>query len=222
MKNVLEYGTDRFHILPMAKTTERERNGPGRPREFDTDKAAALAAEVFQARGYHGSSIEDLAEGTGLAKGSLYKAFGDKRGLFMAAFDHYADLRYGQVCRLRDAGAGKGARDVLREAMLFYAKLSSQPQGRKGCLVCSTATELASEDAEIAARVARSFERTRALLRGLIERGQAEGAVPAAVDAAVAARFLHCVIQGMRVTGKVGVSKQDMAGVVDQALRSLD
>ena len=63
--------------------------GPGRPREFDIDEAVADAIEVFRARGYHGTSVQDLTEGTGLARGSLYKAFHDKRSLFLAALDHY-------------------------------------------------------------------------------------------------------------------------------------
>ena len=62
---------------------------PGRPREFDIDEAVESAILVFKSRGYHGTSVQDLTEGTGLARGSLYKAFHDKRTLFLAALDHY-------------------------------------------------------------------------------------------------------------------------------------
>ena len=64
-----------------------DRAGPGRPREFDLDDALRDASEVFRAHGYHGTSVQDLTEGTGLARGSLYKAFRDKRTLFLAALD---------------------------------------------------------------------------------------------------------------------------------------
>src|SRR5271170_1004733 len=60
---------------------------PGRPREFDIDEAVESAILVFRLRGYHGTSVQDLTEGTGLARGSLYKAFHDKRTLFLAALD---------------------------------------------------------------------------------------------------------------------------------------
>ena len=63
---------------------------PGRPREFDLDDAVRDALEVFRQRGYHGASMVDLLEGTKLSRGSLYKAFPDKRALFFAAFDLYA------------------------------------------------------------------------------------------------------------------------------------
>lgn len=53
-----------------------------RPRTFNEDVVIARAAEVFGRLGYNGCSIDDLVEATALQRGSLYKAFGSKRGLF--------------------------------------------------------------------------------------------------------------------------------------------
>ncbi len=36
------------------------------------------------------------------------------------------------------------------------------------------------------------------------------------------ARFLVCQIEGMRLLGKVGATQQDMAAVVEAAMRSLE
>ena len=44
---------------------------------------------LFNETGYHGTSVEDLSRATGLSKGSLYGAFGDKHGLFLRALDEY-------------------------------------------------------------------------------------------------------------------------------------
>ncbi len=41
------------------------------------------AAATFLRSGYEGTSIEDLVQATGLHRGSLYQAFGSKRGLFV-------------------------------------------------------------------------------------------------------------------------------------------
>ncbi len=46
---------------------------------------------VFWTRGYHATSMTDLLEGTGLSRGSLYKAFGDKKSLFLLALECYAE-----------------------------------------------------------------------------------------------------------------------------------
>jgi AcrR family transcriptional regulator len=42
----------------------------------------ARAAEVFGRLGYNACSVDDLVAATALQRGSLYKAFGSKRGLF--------------------------------------------------------------------------------------------------------------------------------------------
>ena len=47
----------------------------------------ASLAEVFRAHGYEGATLALISEATGLGKGSLYGAFGDKHGLFMRALD---------------------------------------------------------------------------------------------------------------------------------------
>lgn len=53
-----------------------------RPRTFDESVVIARAAEVFGRLGYNACSIDDLVAATALQRGSLYKAFGSKRGLF--------------------------------------------------------------------------------------------------------------------------------------------
>ena len=68
--------------------------GRGRPREFDIDEALAKAILVFRERGYHATSIADLTAAMGLAAGSVYKAFKDKRAVFLAAFDRYQTQRH--------------------------------------------------------------------------------------------------------------------------------
>jgi AcrR family transcriptional regulator len=54
----------------------------GRPRNFDEEDVIVRAAAVFSRRGYTACSIEDLVEATCVQRGSLYKAFDSKRGLF--------------------------------------------------------------------------------------------------------------------------------------------
>lgn len=54
-----------------------------RPKEFDIEEVLLRAQAVFAAQGYHGTSVDDLVKATGLMRGSIYKAFGSKRNLFV-------------------------------------------------------------------------------------------------------------------------------------------
>ena len=102
----------------------------GRPREFDIDEAVEDAIEVFRSHGYHGTSVQDLIDGTGLARGSLYKAFHDKRTLFLTALDHYTAA---SLQRVADGLASPGsARVAIRETLLGYARRAAAQQGRRG------------------------------------------------------------------------------------------
>ena len=53
-----------------------------RPRNFDEDDVIDRAAAAFGRLGYAACSVDDLVDATGLQRGSLYKVFGSKRGLF--------------------------------------------------------------------------------------------------------------------------------------------
>ncbi|MFF2390571.1 helix-turn-helix domain-containing protein [Agromyces sp. NPDC058104] len=64
----------------------------GRNRSFDERDVIARCAESFLCTGYEGTSIDDLVTASGLHRGSLYKAFGSKRGLFLEALRH-ADVK---------------------------------------------------------------------------------------------------------------------------------
>lgn len=57
----------------------------GRNRTFIEAEVLNQCAAVFRNTGYEGTSIDDLVGASGLHRGSLYKAFGSKRGLFVLA-----------------------------------------------------------------------------------------------------------------------------------------
>ena len=65
----------------------------GRKRSFDDDEVLARAREVFLEHGYEGTSIDALVKATGLLRGSLYGAFGSKRGMFVAALRDATDSK---------------------------------------------------------------------------------------------------------------------------------
>src|SRR5215467_2704730 len=59
-------------------------------RQFDEEALIAVALEVFWRKGLHDATMQDLAAATGVQRGSLYNAYGDKEAIFLRAFDGYA------------------------------------------------------------------------------------------------------------------------------------
>ena len=78
-----------------------------------------MAAALFAAKGYHGTSINDLAQAMGLQKGSLYHYFKSKEELLFRLLDEYitaALQEIEKICLLEDEPSEK-----LRQFMLFYS-----------------------------------------------------------------------------------------------------
>ncbi|MBI3899907.1 MAG: TetR/AcrR family transcriptional regulator [Gammaproteobacteria bacterium] len=184
------------------------------------DEVMNKAVRVFCERGFHATSITDLAQATELTAGSLYKAFKDKRAIFLAALDHESTQRRAELMEAIDAV--RTGREKLHRALMFYADMSCGTNGQRGCLVVGTAVELATFDPEIAERVVGLMKRREKLLVDLIQRGQADGSVSKAIDVKATARFLLCLFHGLRVVGKTSPKRAEMIAAVEVAMKALD
>ena len=192
---------------------------PGRPREFALDEAIDKALIVFRERGYHATSIKDLSDATDLTVGSLYKAFGNKHGLFLAAFERYTQTRHSALRQRLDAA--HSGRDKIAALLQFYAGSAHGSEGKRGCLVVMSASELAIFDEETALRITAAMQRTEQLVLELIREGQDDGSLSPALPAPETARNLFALLQGYRILGKQGLAEADIHAAVDAALSLL-
>lgn len=127
-----------------------------RPRSFDEAVVVDAAARCFTELGYAATSVDDLVTATGLHRGSLYGAFGSKRGLFLAALARHAEPVSGRAldlllvaavelaphdeevrkavdraCAALPGGATSGAASVLGRRLLERAGVSTPPSDRR-------------------------------------------------------------------------------------------
>ena len=56
----------------------------GRSKEYARGEVLESATQIFWEKGYQGTSVGDLVEGTGLHRRSMYEEFGDKEDVFVA------------------------------------------------------------------------------------------------------------------------------------------
>src|SRR5260370_29305967 len=116
------------------------KNGPpmGRTRSYDEETVLSGAMHAFRRKGYEAASIRDLEEATGLKLGSIYNSFGDKAGLFDAAFAHYN--RAVLQARIDRYAAAEAGLNGLRK--LFLSLLREPNRESFRCLVPNMAVEL--------------------------------------------------------------------------------
>ena len=81
----------------------------------------AAASSLFLERGYEATSIDELVAATRLHRGSLYKAFGSKRGIFLAALRRLVHDELPLAVAGPDDPANAGILDLLLVAALELA-----------------------------------------------------------------------------------------------------
>jgi len=188
----------------------------GRPREFDTDAAIESAMDVFWSSGYYATSLPELLEATNLSRGSLYAAFGDKRGLFLRALDRYIAEALTRLDTALDPQ--KDALAGLRACLAEYVERTSGVAGKRGCLVVKTTMELVSHDTEVEQRIRRFFKTMETRLTAALKRAKSEGRLADGVEPATAGRLLLRLLVGMRVVSKTSSDRSASQAIVQTLL----
>ena len=186
-----------------------------RPRTFDEADVIARARKAFAETGYAGTSLDTLLEATGLARQSLYNAFGGKKELFMRAFlsdaaeavDAVESIRHGS-----DSPIGR-IRSQMVKVAVEHGSAQSPPS-----LFTKAAVELAAQDAEVASTVADAFTSIRNHYAACIVEAQQAGEIDPSADADSLGAFFCAVIEGMSTLGGSDVAR---ATLLDIGLTSL-
>lgn len=191
-----------------------------RPREFDEATALDAAMDCFWRDGYEATSVRDLAAQMGITGTSLYNAFGDKRSLFRAVLQRYAEgSTRERIARLESTLPPKQA---VRAFLAEIVERSLGDDDRRGCLLVNTALEIAPHDPELGAEVAARLGEIEAFFRRAVIASQADGSVPPDRDPADLARLLLGVTLGVRVLARSNPLRELLEGVVRPALALLD
>jgi AcrR family transcriptional regulator len=95
-------------MVPMAV----EKLTPERRRQLTRDTLLDAAALVFARRGFHGASLDEIAETAGFTRGAIYKHFTDKEDLLFAVWDRFNDRTLREFSQLLDDEGTRGLDDV--------------------------------------------------------------------------------------------------------------
>jgi TetR/AcrR family transcriptional regulator, transcriptional repressor for nem operon len=187
-----------------------------RPRKFDEEQVVAAARLVFNETGYHGTSVDDLSRVTGLSKGSLYGAFGDKEALFQRVFDEY--------CKSSEDDAAARLDGPEDQALQRIRDFLTAPPGctdRRGCLLAKATAELAWENDAIAARSLAAYETLLDCCRQLVEQAQRAGDVDPAADAATLGGLILTTHRGLEALAKAGVDTEARNRIADAVIDAI-
>lgn len=133
------------------------------------DQIVAAAKELFHTKGYHATSVRDIADSLGILSGSLYAHINSKEDLLYAIADEAADQFVEQLTPVLNAPGT--ATDRLRLAMRNHMQIIAEH--------LSTASvffhEWRSLDPERRESIKEKREHVERVFRQLVEEGVASG-----------------------------------------------
>ena len=156
----------------MAQTPSPFRTAEQRSRDRQAKKLALMEAAVrmFNTRGFHASSLDDVAASLGVTKPTVYHYLGNKENVLLEC------LRFG-LKQLLDAATHARAQtgvaaERLRSFLIVYTQVNMSDFGR--CVIRTPDEALSEESREVLRGLKRQIH---AEMRSLIAEGQADGSI---------------------------------------------
>jgi AcrR family transcriptional regulator len=197
----------------MTETTPR-----GRPRKFDKDAVLGLIVKVFWAKGYAGTSLEDLSTATALSRPSLYAAYGNKLSMYLMALEVF-----GQRMATEAVGALATGPDLRAGLQNFYCAaldiyFGKEVEMAQGCLVFTTAVTEARNEPEIKRMVQAQLTGMDQAVKAHIT-NRAPGADPAAI--AAAAELATGTLLNLATRARAGTSRERLINIAQTTTNAI-
>ncbi|HQT25256.1 MAG TPA: TetR/AcrR family transcriptional regulator [Burkholderiales bacterium] len=190
-----------------------------RPIRYNRTEVLEKAMLAFWEKGYHATSMADLVEVTDLRPGSIYAAFRCKEDFYLNTLDHYVEQG---ISKLESVISGASSPlEGIREALLWIAEDSADPDSKRSCFLVNTVLELARRNEEVGNRSKRHLDAIESLFKKAVEAGQAQGEIPPEKDAGNLAALIMCSMCGLRVLGGASPARSKTVAIAKQVLSAL-
>ncbi len=189
-----------------------------RPKAFDRDQALQGALGIFRAKGFEATSIQDLVDGTGINRQSLYDTFGDKEALYHEALERYRTEGPPSVF-----SALEGPLPLRRAVALLFEGVITyllSPEGQP-CFLAHAALARAGEDSLTATSVQMGYKDSLRRWEARFRRAQAEGELGSHHDPSALALVFQTALHGLQVTARSGARRADLDAIARVTLSVL-
>jgi AcrR family transcriptional regulator len=172
-------------------------------------------AEIFNKKGFSGTSLSDLTEATGLTKGSIYGNFENKEEVALAVFD----FNYSIILNLihEELRRAESHRDKLMVYANIYRMITRNPVDRGGCPILNTAVEADDTNPQLKNKAAEAIANWADNLSAIMESGIQSGVFRPDINVRQLALTLIALIEGGLMIARVTDDPANMDQVVATA-----
>jgi len=192
-----------------------------RSKQFDEKTVLRKALMLFWRKGFHATSMQDLVDGMGISRASMYSSFtGGKEEIFERSF-----LMYQEENRIRIKGVFENSHSIKQG---FYTLLEGsviedvQAEKVKGCLLINSATELIPDDEKVHAMIQHNTELTKEIFEHYLQQGINTGEISAEKNAKELASYFFTLYGGLKVMAKIKADEGQLMASVQHGMQVLD
>lgn len=190
-----------------------------RPKEFDREIALQKAMAMFWAKGYEGTSVDDLIETMNISRSSLYQSFGNKQDLFLEALQYY--MASTNKKRSQVFAAAQSAQEGMAAFLQGVIQFLLDPHHPCGCFFTNTATALGTLDQPVHQAITLGSKKLKADFYYFFCQCQERGDLATAKDPHALASFFVGVVRGISVLARIGQDPAELHAIVKIGLEVL-
>ena len=178
----------------------------------------AEAANLFNQRGFEGSSMSHVMAATGLEKGGIYRHFSSKEELAAEAFDYAWKSAF--ETRIRDLEQVPNSIEKLKSFIVNF--INGRPAVPGGCPVLNTAVEADDGNLLLRDRVRAAWREWRDYLAEIVAAGLKRKEIRPEVGARQVATLIISSLEGALMIARLERNKEALLTAQSHLERYLD
>ncbi len=171
------------------------------PRGKHKEQILNAGLALMYRKGFSASGVQEIADASGVPKGSFYNYFRSKEDFAVQAVQRYTEDMSAYLSNALERGSGSPLRRLKR---LFkqWAGAGSDERDACGCFSGNLSQEMANRNAAVRTALRKSFERLEGHYVRCLEEAQNRGEIGADLDVHRIGGFIYNGWQGALVRAK--------------------
>jgi len=191
-----------------------------RTKDFDESEVLNKAVSIFRDKGYNGTTMEDLVNGLGISRSSLYDTYGNKHALFIKALETYhakASQRMNTILHQCTS-----AKETIKQLLELTKGDLAGDLKQGGCFWVNPAVEIVPHDQEIEDIITHYNQQVEGVFHSALARGQDNGEIPLSINTTATSRFFASTIKGLSVVARSKIGNCVFDDTINVAMSIID
>jgi len=190
-----------------------------RTKQFEEQEVLEKAMHIFWRKGYNATSMQDLVQGMGINRASLYDTFGGKQELFLRALKNYKTRQSNRMIQTMQRAAPTF--DAIRNLLYDMAMEAQHDSENKGCFMVNTTVELINVDDRIREIVLTNKREVEETFAAFFRKMQEVGNLSLEKNPEQLAKYLFSAVGGLRVSAVSAQETTEIQQIIDGIMTGL-